>query len=153
MAGRVSAERDPDWRQYPDTILRFHSNPPVTIDLRAPLSGQDHLALQAIGLNGPFAVMTAFDPLGRNLSRSENSARASALESRLAARSESYVAVDACSPDGGHCEASVALRTDLETAGAVASEFEQMAFFWYDGRMFWIIGALATTDPTPLPMS
>ncbi len=153
MAEKISANRDPDWRRYPDTILRFHSAPALNIDLRSAISGQHRAALEPLGLAGVFAVITAFDPLGHDLRAEENAVRAAALESRLSSQGEHFVSVDACSPDGSHCEASVAWKTSLSAATALAVELEQMAFFWHDGNIFWIVGALAASDPIALPRS
>ena len=36
---------------------------------------------------------------------------------------------------------------------ALAREFEQVAIFWFDGKRFWIIGALMEADPLMLPRS
>jgi hypothetical protein len=38
-----------------------------------------------------------------------------------------------------------------EGAIALARELGQVAIFWFDGKRFWIIGALMETDPLMLP--
>jgi len=152
MTGSQKPDRqDADWERYPDTVLHFRSLPKLRIDLRAPLSAQDRAALARIGFAGEFAVITAFDPLGRDLPLEENAQRATKLETRLAELDHSFVRVDACSPGGSHCEASVAVGMPKSKAVRVASEFEQMAIFWYDGGRFWIVGALAISEPRVLP--
>ena len=40
-----------------------------------------------------------------------------------------------------------------EKALDFAREMEQVAIFWFDGRRFWILGALAETEPLVLPRS
>jgi len=40
-----------------------------------------------------------------------------------------------------------------EKATALARELEQVAFFWFDGKRFWIIGAMLEADPLMLPRS
>jgi hypothetical protein len=35
----------------------------------------------------------------------------------------------------------------------LARELEQVAIFWFDGKRFWILGALLDTDPIELPRS
>lgn len=144
---------DPDWPKYPETILRFSAEPPFTIDLRLIPSAGHLSALEGIGLGEPFAVMTAFDPGGKNLSSEENDQLSKRLDARLAEMGHQFARVDACSPDGAHCERSVAVRMPQREAVALATEFEQVALFWFDGSRFWIVGALLPTDPLMLPRS
>jgi hypothetical protein len=149
---RSTAEQhDPDWSRYPETILHFASQPRLSIDLRLAVTQADIAALAALGLESPFAVMTAFDPRGKNLGREENERRAGQLDTRLAGLGRAFLRVDACSPDGVHCERSVAVKMPSEEAAALAAEFGQVAIFWFDGTRFWIVGALIETDPIMLP--
>ena len=143
-------QHDPDWPRYPETILRFSTNPAVQIDLR-DLPPADALSkLRAAGFGDSFAVITAFDPRGRDLSRAENEKRKQDLNRRLSGTGHRFVDVDACSPDGAHCECSVAVVMDQDEAIALARELEQIAIFWFDGARFWIIGALVESDPVML---
>ena len=144
---------DPDWPRYPETILRFSTEPEIEIDLRRiPLA--DALAkLEAAGFGQPFAVVTASDPQGRNLSPEENERRKCDLDRRLSGDGYKFAHVDACSPDGAHCECSVAVLMPQGKAIELARELEQVAIFWFDGRRFWIVGALAESDPLMLPRS
>ena len=144
---------DPDWPRYPETILTFSTNPPVEIDLREIPSARAIADLAAAGFDQPFAVLTAFDPLGHDLSAAENEKRCRALDARLAKSGYKFVPVDACSPDRTHCECSVAVVMPQEKAIAIARELEQVAIFWFDGKRFWIIGALMEADPLMLPRS
>ena len=145
-------QHDPDWPRYPETILRF-STPPVQIDLRE-LPRADALSkLRAAGFGDSFAVITAFDPLGRNLSPTENEERKRKLNRRLRQTGHRYLEVDACSADGSHCECSVAVIMEQDEAIALARDLEQVAIFWFDGLRFWIIGALVEADPLKLPRS
>ena len=146
-------QHDPDWPKYPETILHFATEPKVTIDLRAVPGAGELSALRGIGFDGPFVVMTAFDPRGKNLSREENDALSAQLEARLREMGFGFTKVDACSPDGGHCECSVAVKMPRDDAVKLAIEFEQVAIFWFDGEMFWIIGAWVEADPMMLPRS
>lgn len=142
---------DPDWHRYPDTILHFHSQAGVSVDLRQPVSPEDLKAMRQVGLDGPFAVMTAHDPRGRDESADTNKRRAKELDARLTSLGAPFVHVDACSPDRSHCEASVAVVIEREAATALARELEQVAIFWFDGEKFWIVGALVGGDPVMLP--
>lgn len=142
---------DPDWQRYPETILSFAADPRFSIDLRKIVTDMEKAALTRIGLDGPFAVITAFDPRGMNLRPEENDERARRLESRLREMRQQFVPVDACSPDGKHCERSVAVRLAKSDAVALAVEFQQVGIFWFDGERFWIVAAMGAAEPVQLP--
>ncbi len=146
-------QHDPDWPRYSETILRFDTTPEVSIDLRAVVSAAGLEALHRIGLSEPFAVMTAFDPRGENLPPEENDRLSRKLDGRLSEMGLEFTRVDACSPDGGHCECSVAAKMAQADAVKLGIEFEQVAIFWFDGAQFWIVGAAVSTDPVMLPRS
>jgi hypothetical protein len=144
---------DPDWPRYPETVLSFATRPPVEIDLREIPSDSALARLKAAGFGEPFAIITAFDPQGRNLSMAENEQRKHALERRLSATGYRFMEVDCCSPDRSHCERSVAVAMPQGEALDLAREMEQVAIFWFDGKRFWILGATVETDPLMLPGS
>jgi hypothetical protein len=146
-------QHDPDWPRYPETILRFSTQPVVEIDLREIPSNSALAQLGAAGFEDPFAVITAFDPHGENLSREENEKRGRDLDQRLTAEGYKFAHVDACSPDRSHCESSVAAVMLQEKAIDIARELGQVAIFWFDGKRFWILGVAAETDPLMLPRS
>ncbi|MEO8579862.1 MAG: DUF3293 domain-containing protein [Gemmatimonadales bacterium] len=144
---------DPDWPRYPETILSFSTNPPVEIDLRDIPSESAVSQLKAAGFGDPFAVLTAFDPRGRDLSPAENETLKRELDQRLSASGYKFAHVDACSPDRSHCECSVAVIMPQKEALALARDIEQIAIFWFDGKRFWILGAIVESDPIMLPRS
>lgn len=146
-------KHDPDWPRYPETILTFSTDPAVEIDLRTIPSSEALDGLRTAGLGNPFAIMTAFDPRGQNLSREENKQRRQELDRRLGASGYRFTHVDCCSPDRSHCECSVAVVMPQEEALDLARELEQVAIFWFDGEKFWIVGAIVETDPLMLPRS
>jgi len=146
-------QHDPDWPRYPETLLSFATRPPVEIDLREIPPDSALAQMRAAGLGEPFAIMTAFDPEGRNLSEAENERRKQELDRRLSATGYPFVQVDCCSPDRSHCECSVAVTMPQEKALDLAREMQQVAIFWFDGKRFWILGALVETDPLMLPRS
>ena len=146
-------QHDPDWPRYPETILDFATTPPVRIDLREIPSDGAVRDLESAGLAGPFAIITAFDPRGENLSPDENERRKRDLDEVVRARGYKFAQVDCCSPDRSHCECSVAVLMPQDKAVDLARELEQVALFWFDGRRFWILGALVETDPLMLPRS
>lgn len=144
-------EIDPDWGRYPETILRFEGTVPVEVDLREPLTEDIRNAIRRLGLSETFAIMTAHDPRGRDVSAAENRRRQSVLEGEIGHAGLDFFSVDACSPDGSHCECSVAVVTGQEAAIELAKRYEQVAIFWYDGDSFWILGAIVESDPLRLP--
>lgn len=144
---------DPDWPRYPETILSFSTNPPVEIDLRNIPSESAVSQLKAAGFGDTFAVLTAFDPRGRDLSPAENETRKRELDQRLSGSGYKFAHVDACSPDRSHCECSVAVIMPQKEALALARDIEQIAIFWFDGKRFWILGAIVESDPIMLPRS
>jgi uncharacterized protein DUF3293 len=146
-------QQDPDWPRYPETVLEFSTTPAIEIDLRQVPSENVITALTAAGLGQPFAILTAFDPRGENLSRAKNEKRKQELERRLRSSNYGFAQVDACSPDRSHCECSFAVVMPQEKALDLAREMEQVAIFWFDGKRFWILGALTETDPLMLPRS
>jgi hypothetical protein len=146
-------QHDPDWPRYPETILTFATEPSVEIDLREILPESTLSNLKEVGLGDPFAIITAFDPRGQNLPPAANEERRRALERRLSTRGNPFTRVDCCSPDRSHCECSVAVAMRQEDAIALAKELEQVAIFWFDGKRFWILGALVETDAMMLPRS
>jgi hypothetical protein len=146
-------QQDPDWPRYPETILSFSTKPAVEIDLREIPSERAIADLSAAGFGHPFAVLTAFDPGGQNLSRAENERRRTKLDARLRARGYKFAPVDACSPDRAHCERSVAVVMSQQKAIELARELEQVAIFWFDGKLFWILGVIVEADPLMLPPS
>lgn len=107
--------------------------------------------MAGIGLSGAFAVLTAQNPRGENTDESVNERLAMKLHETLVSLGATFLHVDACSPDGSHCEDSVAVAVDREAATRLARELEQVAIFWFDGEKFWIVGALAGGDPVMLP--
>ena len=123
----------------------------VEIDLRVIPSGSALAKLDAAGFGEPFAVLTAFDPHGRDLSTVENEKRRRELDRRLTVDGYRFVHVDACSPDRSHCERSVAVVMPQEKAIDLAREMEQVAIFWFDGTRFWILGVVVEADPLMLP--
>ena len=134
-------------------MLTFATRPPLEIDLRQIPSDSALGQLRAAGFGKPFAVLTAFDPDGRNLSPAANERRKQELDRRLTSTGYQFVHVDCCSPDRSHCECSVAVTMPQREALDLAREMRQVAIFWFDGNRFWILGALVESDPLMLPRS
>jgi hypothetical protein len=143
---------DERWSSYPETVLYFEGEAPVMVDLRVEVSSAVRNGLRALGLDSEFAALTAFNPRGVDISDEENQRRMSELEAELTSVGESFVRIDACSPDRSHCECSVALNVSRERAIDIARRWEQVAIFWFDGGSFWIYGAIDPIDPLKLPV-
>lgn len=143
---------DERWSSYPETVLYFAGEPEIMVDLRTLVSRAVRKGLAAAGLDGEFAVLTAFNPRGKDLAEDENDARMKELEAELESSGDSFVRVDACSPDRSHCECSVAMKTRFERAIDIAKRWEQIAIFWWDGNSFFIYGAIENIEPIKLPV-
>lgn len=143
--------RDPRWGSYPETVLTFAGEPELFIDLRVPVSPPVRDALRALGLGEPFGILTAFNPRGVDHPAEENSRRMDELEAELESSGDQFVRVDACSPDKGHCECSVAMKAEMKRVLDIARRYEQIAIFWWDGSKFWIQGAIEDGH-LPLPV-
>jgi len=142
---------DERWSSYPETVLYFSGDSEVMVDLRVEVSPAIRRGLAALGLN-QFAVLTAFNPRGVDIGEDENNRRMKELEAELASSGDSFVRVDACSPDRSHCECSVALSAEFDRAIDIAKRWEQIAIFWFDGQSFWIYGAIEPIEPVRLPV-
>lgn len=144
-------EIDPDWARYAETVLIFEGDSHFEVDLRELLTEDARSHFRDRGFAQTFAILTAHDPLGRDLTPEENRERQKTLESALATEGVHFVRVDACSTDREHCECSLAIDIDQDRAVVIATEYEQMAIFWYDGDSMWLVGGIVKSDPVRLP--
>ena len=143
---------DERWSSYPETVLYFAGDPEIMVDLRIPVEPAVRNGLKATGLDKEFGILTAFNPRGKDIGEDENNRRLKELEAELGSSGDSFVRVDACSPDRSHCECSVAMQTSFERAIDIARRWEQIAIFWWDGSSFWIYGAIEDIEPIKLPV-
>ncbi|HKG96009.1 MAG TPA: DUF3293 domain-containing protein [Gemmatimonadaceae bacterium] len=150
------------WKQYPNTVLEFSTAPALRIDLRKPVESEAVEGLRAIGLTGPFAVLTAENPCGENVedaptdrqadAREErNERRTGRLEAELLRRGTTFARVDGVSPDGSYREHCLAILLPEDQAVELAKQLDQLALFWFDGEAFWLLPAEADQAPTRLP--
>lgn len=145
--------RDARWSRYANTILELGAqHSPVIIDLRTPLDASSLNALDALPLAVPFGVVTAANPIGHYLSAEENRSRLEILRTRLALSPFPYVEAGGVSPDRSHREAGFAVHAPREEICRLAKEFEQAAFFWFDGSSFWLVDAFYDTSTCRLPL-
>jgi hypothetical protein len=81
-----------------------------------------------------------------------NDALAASLRKETAGLSVTQVCVDACSPDGSHCERSIAIALDEQSLIDIAHRYEQLAIFWFDGEAVWIIPVYSGNARLRLPV-
>jgi hypothetical protein len=144
---------DPAREHYPDTILVVTApgHPPFEVDLRRePARGLAEI-LAALGLAGPFAVITACNPFGQLEDDETNRKRTAALAAYLARAGLPVIPVAGRSPNGSHVEPGFGVKVPLETARAIAREFRQTAIFRWDGEAFWIVEAEGEGNAIRLP--
>lgn len=150
------------WAQYPCTILEFAPPDRLRIDLRKPLGASERATLAALGLDRPFAVLTAENPMGENAEDKPTEAQEAATERRNMTRREEleaelrragveYQPCDGVAPDGEYREQGVAVVLPREQAVMLARRFGQLAIFWFDGRNFSLVGAVARNPSEKLP--
>ena len=153
---------DEKWAQYPCTILEFAPPDRLRIDLRRPLGTAERATLAALGLDRPFAVLTAENPLGENAEDKPTAAEEAATERRNAGRrleleaelrkgGVEFQPCDGVAPDGEYRERGVAVVLPREQAVMLARRFGQLAIFWFDGRNFSLVGAVARNAAEKLP--
>lgn len=144
--------RDPRWSSYPETILAIGDpRTPIRVDLRRPLDQSDLDALLALPIGIPFGVVTAADPVGRQLSDADNRVRYEALRERIEFSGLCHIRADGVSPDGSHREEGSAIHASREEVCRLAREFEQSAFFWFDGDALWLVDANDDSHEVRLP--
>lgn len=139
------------WAVYESTILRFAGTTRFAVDLARPLSAADRATLAAIGIGTPFAVITAYNPGGRDLPPMRNRWRHLRLRITLTVRRTPFINVSGESADGSHRERGLAVAMSRAEAGAIAHSFGQLAIYWFDGESFWLDAVLATLASERLP--
>jgi hypothetical protein len=153
---------DEKWSRYPETILEFAPPDRLRIDLRRPLGAPERATLASLGLDRPFAVLTAENPMGENAEDKptaeqeaetgrRNAARRAELESQLRKSGAAFQPCDGVAVDGSYREHGLAVVLPRDQAVMLARRFGQLAIFWFDGRGFSLIGALARKPAVKLP--
>jgi hypothetical protein len=137
---------------YASTMLEFKHHADGVLDLRTPLGGRERKLLSELGLDSPFAVLTAYNPYGEN-EHPGNEERQEGLRRTLGEEAQRVVLVDGCSPDWTHREPSIAVCIPEHQARKTALRFQQDAFFWFDGDSFYLVGAGEPLGRVKLPLS
>lgn len=139
------------WDAYANTRLLIGPAPQIKVDLRLPIGDDLPHLLTNLGLGAAFAIITPYDPQGKRTAARRNRLRYYRMRRRLVSLNLKFVTADGESPDGTHRERGFAIALSRSDAAALARELEQLALYWFDGRTFWIDGALASRPPQPLP--
>jgi hypothetical protein len=142
---------DQAWASYARTILDFPGSD-LSLDLRQPIGSSERSRLAALGLPGPFAVVTACNPLGRILDPTANQGLTRLLSARIRELFPGARPATGRAPDRSHAEEGWALPISRAEAERLAAEFLQNALYWYDGAGFTIVPVLAPGAPLPLPV-
>ena len=153
---------DEKWARYPCTILEFAQPERLRIDLRRPLGAAERATLASLGLDRPFAVLSAENPMGENTddkpsaaqrtaSNRRNDLRRDELEAQLRTSGVEFQPCDGVAADGDYREKGVAVVLPREQAVMLARRFGQLAIFWFDGRNFSLVGAVARNASEKLP--
>lgn len=156
----MTARPDPSWAQYPCTVLEIHSAVPpgsgasgvIQVDLRSGLTESIARQLRSLGLGDRWAVVTAYNPHGRDRSPDGNEARQEKLIATVRASGVPFLRADGRSPDASHREVGLAVALPQPGAVALAARFGQSAIFWFDGEGFWLVPAATPAEPVRLPV-
>jgi hypothetical protein len=128
------------------------------VDLRRPVPSDARARFRELGIDGPFAVLTAENPEGANAedtptereaARQEraNLVRTRTLAAALEAADVDWVPLTGTAPDGAYAERCVAVRMPLREAERLARVEQQLALFWFDGAAFWLMPVEADGAP------
>lgn len=142
---------DPSWSCYGDTLIELFDDGSLVLDIRKPIPEKQRRMLAASPIGERFAIMTAFNPAGRDHSAGDNEARDRRLRAELTERGVPWVCADGWSPDHTHREPGVAVAVPKEEAIEIARAYAQSAIYWYDAGTMWLVGALVDTPPERLP--
>lgn len=136
---------------YANTVLDFDNGP--TVDLREPLTPELRAAVEAHVGAEAFAVVTADNPDGRVVDPDANRRSGERLRRALVRRGLAFREVVGRSPNASHQERSVAVPMPLDKARELGAEFRQIAIFWYDDGVFYLVACRGRAERVRLPLS
>lgn len=136
--------------EYPNTVLQLAKAAPI--DLREALGPVQRATFSSNGLNGAFAILSAYPAPDQRRSQSDSERLTERLRRVIAAFDVRAIDVLASSVDGRHREPSLAAALSRRDALAIARLFEQAALFWFDGERMWIDWTDASPS-TALPIA
>jgi hypothetical protein len=123
------------------------------VDLRCEIDPGVCRYFITVGFERSFGIVSGQDPMGQHPTLAENERLAASLQQEVSGLSVAQSSVTAFSPDGSHCEKSVAIALDLESLIALADRYRQLAIFWFDGDSFWIIPVRSSMAKLRLPIT
>jgi len=127
--------------------------PEFVVDLRKEIDLATRTLLRQIGFERPFGIVTAHNPMGVAQPADVNARLAASLQIDVAKLQATHRHLDACSPDRSHCEQSIAIVLELQSLIVLACRYNQLAIFWFDGDVFWIVPARSSNARLRLPAS
>lgn len=89
--------------------------------------------------DGPFAIVTAWNPMDVRWSERMNRAADHRLRRLLARKHLLHHRATASSPDGSHAEPGWAISCDLATALSVARRLRQRAIWWIENGTLHLV--------------
>ena len=110
-------------------------------------------AMAALMPAGRVAVVSPYNPHGRQVPTAENEARRRREQQELTTRGLRHLRVDGLAPDGSQCEDGYAVELPRNEARELAERWGQSAFFWFDGSDFWLVPAELDAEAVRLPAS
>lgn len=120
-----------NWKRHRDLT----DDPPKPIYYQAYFSAE----LPPDGLPARFAILTAFNPFGRQKSEEANLRLDAALEQELIRAKSKYFRATGGSQDGAHREPGFGILTDSpESIRFISRQFRQDAFFWISEGIVYI---------------
>lgn len=146
----MDSSADPSWSLYSETLLHF-PDAALVVDLRREVAVLEAARLRTLGLGPRFCVLTAFNPRGRAVDRSENDRAHAQLGARLRTTGGALCRCDGGDPSGSHIELGWATSADAETSLRLAIELGQSACFEFDGERFWLRPGVVRSGSLPLP--
>ncbi|CAN5519287.1 hypothetical protein BH09GEM1_BH09GEM1_24930 [soil metagenome] len=149
---RITPAEDPSWDHYAHTILELFADRSLELDLSQPVPPDALARLDEQGIGPEFAILTACNPYGRAMDDLWNQRLTQVLRLEVATGERTWVPADGVSRDKTHREAGVAVTMPKADARLLATRFGQSAFFWFDGVVMWIIGAVVAAPDQRLPV-
>ena len=99
---------------------------------------------QRFSLDFNFAIITAYNPKGDNLSCGQNALLDNELQEKINEKGILARSIYGCSPDLSHWEKSWALFTDKTQAIDIAIKFKQNAMYWVEADRLILVPCLLT---------
>ncbi|MCL1035923.1 DUF3293 domain-containing protein [Shewanella corallii] len=108
------------------------------------------LLTQPFSPHSSFAIVTAFNPMGENLSSCQNLLYDRRLQAEIDTMKVPYRSVIGASPDLQHMEKSWALFCDIQSGLELGREFNQLAIYYVDNGRLLLLPCLCSEDSIEL---